>query len=418
MFATNHKTLAIIGLMALALLFSTHEDSSKAHASISKVGKKDRAYWVKTMDHIAHPVIWNLSEETLRKNMPRETRGKVHDMSLLEAFGRTLCGLGPWLELGPDDTPEGKLRDEYIKRTLKAMSHAVDPESPDYLDFSDNVSRQPLVDAAFLCEGLVRARTQILERLDAETRENLIRELRKASKIVAWESNWLLFSSMIEATLLDLTGECNKENMMKGLNRFLIEGWYKGDGLYSDGKEYHQDFYNSIVIHPMITDVLFLMKKNGMEEADDMLKMHLPRQQRFAVQLERLISPEGTYPCIGRSICYRFGVFHSLAHTAYYHRLPDNLPPEQVRSAMTAVIRRQLSTKGNFDKDGWLTIGFSGHQINMSETYINTGSTYMCMAGFMPLGLTPDDPFWSKPYMPWTNLKAWDGTDVGADHAL
>ena len=167
----------------------------------------------------------------------------------------------------------------------------------------------------------------------------------------------------------------------------------------------------------MLTDVLELLDRNGLCDKE-MLKTHLQRQQRFAVQLERLISPEGTYPCIGRSICYRFGVFHSLAHTCFYHRLPSNLPAGQVRSALTALIRRQISAKNTFDAQGWLTIGFSGHQLDMSETYINTGSTYMCAAVFLPLGLPASDPFWSEPWQPWTNLKAWKGIDVGADHAL
>ena len=369
------------------------------------------------MDEVARPVIWNLSEGTLRQNMPRESKGKPHEMCYLEAFGRTLCGIGPWLELGADDTKEGKLREEYIKRTIQAIEHAVDPSSPDYLVWDERQGRQPLVDAAFLCEGLVRARTQILERLDSKTRQQLIEALRLTGRMKPYESNWLLFGSMIEATLYDLTGECDMEKLMYGVNRFMVDGWYKGDGLYSDGRDYHQDFYNSIVIHPMLTDILELMERNNMGNKE-MLDTHLKRQQRFAVQLERLISPEGTYPCIGRSICYRFGVFHSLAHTCFYHRLPSNLPAGQVRSALSALIRRQIKAKDTFDAQGWLTIGFSGHQLDMSETYINTGSTYMCAAVFLPLGLPSSDPFWAEPWQPWTNLKAWKGIDVGADHAL
>lgn len=383
----------------------------------ARSGERDRAEWVKNMDRIARPVIWNLSEESLRANMPRETRGTQHDMSLLEAFGRTLCGIGPWLELGPDDTREGRLRAEYIDRVMTALQHAVDPQSPDYLVWSGAIGRQPLVDAAFLCEGLVRARTQILERLDDTTRQNLIAALRLNAQITPYESNWLLFGSMVEALLLELTGECNMDKLMYGVNRFMRDGWYVGDGLYSDGADYHQDFYNSIVIHPMLTDVLEELVRCGVD-VGDMLDKQLRRQQRFAEQLERLISPEGTYPCVGRSICYRFGVFHSLAHTCYYHRLPEKVSPAQVRCAMTAVMHRQLKVKGTFDSEGWLTIGFAGHQIEMSETYINTGSTYMCMAAFLPLGLPANDPFWTDPAAEWTNLKAWKGVDVGSDHAL
>ena len=32
--------------------------------------------------------------------------------------------------------------------------------------------------------------------------------------------------------------------------------WYKGDGIYGDGPQFHWDYYNSFVIHPMLLDVL------------------------------------------------------------------------------------------------------------------------------------------------------------------
>jgi hypothetical protein len=54
----------------------------------------------------------------------------------------------------------------------------------------------------------------------------------------------------------------------------------------------------------------------------------------------------------------------------------------------------------------------------MGEEYINTGSVYLCMAVFLPLGLPESDPFWSRPAADWTSRKAWMGVDVGADHAL
>ena len=55
--------------------------------------------------------------------------------SYLEAVGRTVCGIAPWLELGEDDTPEGQLRKKYIELTVKGISNAVNPSSPDYLIF-------------------------------------------------------------------------------------------------------------------------------------------------------------------------------------------------------------------------------------------------------------------------------------------
>lgn len=280
----------------------------------------------------------------------------------------------------------------------------------------DNRHSQPLVDAAFLSQGLLRAPVQLWGNLDADTKERLVHELKRTRGIKPNESNWLLFASMVEAALLEFTGEYDAQRLYYGVNRFIDE-WYKGDAWYGDGEEFHLDYYNSLVIHPMLTDVLHIMKKHGLERAE-YLDRQLLRQQRMAAQLERMISPEATYPVVGRSIVYRFGAFHALAQITLLDKLSQPLSGGQVRSALTAVMQRQLSMPGTFDENGWLKIGFAGSQINMSESYINTGSLYMCTAVFLPLGLSANHPFWTEPYSEWTNLKAWKGVDVGADKAL
>jgi hypothetical protein len=222
---------------------------------------------------------------------------------------------------------------------------------------------------------------------------------------------------MVEAALLEFTGECNQERLVNGVRVFMTE-WYGGDSIYSDGPDVHVDYYNSYVIHPMLTDVLKVMEKHNVEGGNEWLECQTVRQKRYAAILERMISPDGTYPVVGRSISYRFGAFHALSHASFMGLLPEELHPAQVRSALTAVIRRQLSVEGNFDENGWLTVGFAGHQVEMSEPYINTGSQYLCCSVFIPLGLPATDPFWSSPSMEWTNLKAWGGQTVPRDKAL
>ncbi len=397
-------TLLVLGIPALA-------DSQTN-------GSEDRAYWVKTLVKIADPVLSNLSRNTLKKNMPFESLSEDplrKDVSYLEAVGRTICGIAPWLELGTDNTEEGKLRVMYINKTVEGIKNAVNPASPDYLVF-DNRHPQPLVDAAFLAQGLLRAPTQLWGNLDAVTKQRVITEFKRSRSIRPYESNWLLFASIVEAALLEFTGEYDSERLHNGVTRFCKD-WYKGDAWYGDGANFHMDYYNSLVIHPMLTDVLILLKKHNLDGAQ-YLDAQLKRMERFAVQQERFISPEGTYPVVGRSIVYRFGVFHALAQASLQQNLPEELPAAQVRCALTAVLKRQIEPSGNFDKNGWLRIGFTGSQIHMSEGYINTGSLYLCTAAMLPLGLPASHPFWHDPYMEWTTLKAWKGIDVGRDKAL
>ena len=188
-------------------------------------GAEDRAVWVEKMVQIADPVLTNLSQNTLKQNMPYESKDPSRQkFSYLEAVGRLICGISPWLELGPDDTPEGKLRAKYIDLTVKGLKNGVNPNSPDYLEFGEPY--QPLVDAAFLAQGLLRASKQLWGNLDDEGKAWMITELKRSRNIKAWENNWLLFASMVEAALLEFTGECDMERLTYGVKRFR-DDWYK-----------------------------------------------------------------------------------------------------------------------------------------------------------------------------------------------
>ena len=196
-------------------------------------------------------------------------------------------------------------------------------------------------------------------------KKKLVYELKRTRGIKPNESNWLLFASMVEAALLEFTGEYDSQRLYYGVNRFIDE-WYKGDAWYGDGAELHLDYYNSLVIHPMLTDVLSVMKKHGLERAE-FLERQLVRQQRMAAQLERMISPEATYPVVGRSIVYRFGVFHALSQIALLDKIPQPLSKGQIRSALTAVMQRQISMPGTLMKrvaENWL--------FRQSDKYVRT----------------------------------------------
>lgn len=381
-------------------------------------GAADRELWLKEMTRIARPVVENLSKQQLKEKMPFETAGKSDErkpVSYLEAWGRTVCGLAPWLELGADNSPEGKTRGEFIAMAQKAMRNAVDPKSKDYMVFGGH--HQSLVDAAFMAQGILRAPNKLYRELDRQTQALIVKALKDTRAVKPNESNWLMFASIVEAALLEFTGECDCARLVYGIHRFMEDGWYKGDAVYGDGAEVHVDYYNSLVIQPMLTDVLRVLSKHHWQESQ-FLDQQLKRHARLAAELERLVSPEGTYPCIGRSITYRFGSFHALSEAALLGILPSSVSAGQVRAALTAVLKRQLQNPDNFDPQGWLRIGFAGSQRAMGEKYINTGSEYMCMAFFVAMGLPQTDAFWTAPYADWTNVKAWAGQKMSADHAL
>jgi hypothetical protein len=375
----------------------------------------DRDYWVGVMRRLADPVLTNLANGTLKAKMPVEQAAGANRATVthLEALGRLLAGMAPWLELPPDDTAEGRLRAQYADLARRSISRAVDPASPDFLNFTRD--RQPLVDAAFLGEALLRAPRTLVDGLDASAKRQLVAALESTRAIVPNYNNWLLFTATVEAALKRLGAGWDPLRVDYAIRQH--QQWYKGDGIYGDGPEFHWDYYNSFVIHPMMLDVLG--ECAGEQTAwKDALAIEEQRAQRYAAIQERLIAPDGSFPAIGRSIAYRFGAFHLLAQSALRRALPEGVSPAQVRGALTAIIKRAIEAPGTFDADGWLRIGFCGHQPGVGETYISTGSLYLCAVGLLPLGLAASDDFWSSPPQPWTSVRAWTGRAFAIDHSF
>jgi hypothetical protein len=321
--------------------------------------------------------------------------------------------MSPWLELGADQTAEGQVRKRFIELAQKSMKMAVDPKSPDFMNFNDG--GQPLVDAAFLAHAILRAPNVLWAQLDRTTKSQVVAAMKSSRTVTPGYNNWLLFSAMVEAFLL-FSGEQHDEMRMDLSIKKHME-WYKGDGMYGDGPDFHWDYYNSYVIQPMLVDILHELSKHN-KGYEKTFQTVVTRARRYADIQERLISPEGTFPAIGRSLAYRFGAFQLLSQMALQHRLPEALKPAQVRSALSAVIQRMIEAPGVFDSKGWLTIGFFGHQPQIAETYISTGSLYLCSVGLLALGLPASDPFWADAPQDWTSKIIWSGKNFPADHAI
>lgn len=377
----------------------------------------DRAYWVEVLTRVAHPVLQAASAGELKARMPVEApHGNVADrrqFTHLEAVGRLLAGIAPWLESGPVTGAEGRLRAQYADWSRRAIQSGTDPRSPDFLNF--NRGRQPVVDTAFLALAVVRAPTELWRKLDKTTQGQVMAAFQSSRVILPAYSNWLLFSAMVEAALAFMGAWWDPMRVDDAVR--TVETWYKGDGVYGDGPPFHWDYYNSYVIQPMLLTILDTVSKSS-SAWDAFRPAALERARRYAAIQERSISPEATFPPLGRSLCYRFGAFHLLAEMAWRRQLPAGVSPQQVRSALTAVMRRMVEAPGAFDAHGWLTCGFYGHQPSIAESYISTGSCYLCSAAWLPLGLPADDAFWAAAAQPWTSKQVWNGAAVAPDHAI
>ncbi|MGH9470430.1 MAG: DUF2264 domain-containing protein [Terriglobia bacterium] len=405
-------------LLKGAAAFGTLGSLKRAgQAQFAGAREDDRQYWIRVLTRVADPVLSALSARKLKATMPVEApHGNADErrqFTYLEAMGRLLAGVAPWLETGADLGEEGRLRHQYADLARAAIQAGTDPKSPDFMNFTQG--SQPVVDTAFLTLAILRAPVELWQKLDKGTQQNVVRALRSSRVIKPGYNNWLLFSAMVEAGLSFMGVWWDPMRIDYAIR--AVNSWYKGDGLYGDGPEFHFDYYNSFVIQPMLLTVLDATSRVS-RAWDQFRPAALTRARRYAAIQERLIGPDGSFPAVGRSLAYRFGAFHHLAEMSLRRRLPASVAPEQVRCALTAVMRRMIEAPGTFDAHGWLTVGFCGHQPAIAESYISTGSCYLCSAAWLPLGLPASDPFWAGPARKWTAQRAWSGEEVQPDHAL
>ena len=368
--------LRLITLAFISVFFLTAASAKKK----TTAPVNDRQQWVELCYRIAAPVLENMSKGELQKNMQLELSptwdGRDKRVAYMETFGRLMAGISPWLALPDDDTEEGKMRKQMREWAVLAW-----------------------------------------QLLDETTQKRYIERFQRLKIVRPAYNNWLLFRGLIEAFLMSVGEDADQYVLTVASNK--INEWYLSDGWYSDGSEFALDYYNAYVIHPMYIEMLEVLNKHHFWTPIS-TKLAIKRMQRFNVFMERLISPEGTYPAFGRSVVYRMGAFQTLAMAAWKYGLPEGMSNGQVRSALTAVMNNMFKVEGNFNEKGFLQLGFAGHQPDLSNYYTNNGSLYMTSLVFMPLGLPADHPFWKDAAEPWTSQKAWSGQPFPIDghHSL
>ena len=281
----------------------------------------DREKWCDALYTMAEPVLSLMSEGRLQEKMLVETSptwdGRDVRVTYMECFGRLMAGLAPWISLPDDGTDECMMRKQLREWALSSYRNAVDPESPDCLLWESE--DQTLVDAAYIAESFLRGYDALWIPLDSLTKQRYIRAFSQLRRVDPPYSNWLLFSATVECFLKKAASAQDNYRISSSLRK--IKEWYVGDGWYSDGPHFAFDYYNSYVIHPMYVECMEVLtdggKYGGAAYSAADFNEAVGRMQRFGMILERLISPEGTYPAVGRSITYRTGVLQPLASLKY-----------------------------------------------------------------------------------------------------
>ncbi|WP_037488484.1 DUF2264 domain-containing protein [Sphingomonas phyllosphaerae] len=410
------------GLTVAGLATTTAEAQTRVTEPPLPDGATDRADALALLRRMAEPVLGRMARGRLHAEWTPELSptwdGRNPGVAYLEAFGRLIDGIAPWLALPDDASEEGRLRATLRTQALQSYTHAVDPRSPDYLLWRGH--GQALVDSAYFTSALLRAPDALWKPLDAKTKARIVEEIKGLRRISPPYQNWLLFAAMNEAFLFAIGEDWDPMRVDLTIKKMLE--WYVGDGWYGDGQRFHYDYYNSYVIQPMLVQILARLAAgkpsfNNLRPAEELARA-VKREQRYAEHLERMIAPDGSYAAIGRSLTYRTAVHQPLGHLAWRGQLPDTLPPGQVRAATMAAQRRVFADPSNFNADGFLTIGFARHQPTLGDVYSNAGSMYIASESLIALGLPADHAYWTAAPQPWTMRRAFDGQDFRKDYAV
>jgi hypothetical protein len=413
---------AVAATAAPSVTASPRADSSSGDQPLP-TGEADRAYMVGILEKMALPVLERMASGRLRREWTPDVSptwdGRPIEVGYLEAFARLMDGIAPWLALPDDDGAEGRLRRRIRDLALESYARSVDPKSPDRLAWEGH--GQTLVDSAYFTSALLRAPDALWKPLDSASKQRIVGVIKGLRRVSPPYQNWLLFASMNEAFLF-FAGE-DWDPMRVDLTVKLFSGnWYAGDGWYQDGEDFHFDYYNSYVIHPMLVMVLETVTRlnPGFNNLKPQVEFEraLKRMQRFGEHLERMIGPDGAYAAIGRSLTYRTAAHQALGVLAWRGWLPDSLSPGRVRAATVAAQRRVFADPSNFDARGFLTIGFTRAQPSLGDWYSNAGSMYIASESLVALGLPASAPYWTVPAEPWTMRLAYSGCDFPKDYPV
>ncbi|GAA5122996.1 DUF2264 domain-containing protein [Pseudonocardia adelaidensis] len=244
---------------------------------------------------------------------------------------------------------------------------------------------QPMVESASVALGLLTARHWTWDRLDDGERDRLEEWLRGALRHEPAPNNWYLFP-MAVAAFLDEVGRGDAETA-RALDRAhdLLEGWYRGDGWYSDGDGRAFDHYIGWAMHLYPVLVAHLRGDTARLE-------HLgPRLEEFLGSFAATFDVDGAPLRQGRSLTYRTAALSAVALGEVVGWTP--LRPGQTRRILSAGLRYFLD-RGALT-DGILSRGWHGPHAATLQTYSGPASPYWAGKGFVGLLLPESAPLWT-----------------------
>ncbi|MDT3399774.1 DUF2264 domain-containing protein, partial [Streptomyces sp. B1866] len=306
----------------------------------------------------------------------------------LEGYARTFL-LAAFRVAGAGGADPGGLLAGYADGLAAGTRRPVDPDLPPAAgDESWPVIRdrgQAMVEAASVALALRLTRPWLWDRLADPVRQRAVAWLSAALRRAPHDNNWWLFPLTVGGFLAEAGADTDaaRAAVARGLER--LEGWYAGDGWYTDGRPRAFDHYNGWALH------LYPVLHAHLSGDRGLLDRYGPRLAAHLRGYTRLFGGDGAPLHLGRSLTYRFAAAAPLFAGALTGHTP--LAPGATRRLASGALRHFLDRGAA--AGGLLSLGWYGPHAPTVQSYSGPASPYWAAKGFLGLLLPADDPVWT-----------------------
>lgn len=357
---------------------------------MTRTPAEDRAHWERTADRLLLAVRPYATDEHALIQLPGTPSDNGARSDGLEGFARTFLLAGFRLA-GAGGADRHDLAGWYAA----GLAAGTDPDLPErWPTFAE--CGQAKVEAASIALALHETRPWIWDRLDDRVRGRVLDWLAPMVGDAMPGNNWVWFQGITEAFARTAGGRWSQQDLDRVIA--LTDGWYAGDGWYSDGltggEHRNFDHYNGWAMHLY---PLWFCRVLGDAAPAGLLDRYRDRLRRFLADQRLLIGANGSPLIQGRSLTYRHAALASVWTGSLFDATP--LMPGETR-AIAGRVLDHFTDHGATDDQGLLTLGWHRPFRGVLQSYSGPASPYWASKGFIGLALPPHHPVWTQELTP------------------
>ncbi|WP_326609008.1 DUF2264 domain-containing protein [Streptomyces scopuliridis] len=347
---------------------------------------EDRAHWERTADRLLLAVRPYATDEHALIQLPGPPSHSGARSDGLEGFARTFLLAGFRLA-GAGGADRHDLAGWYAA----GLAAGTDPKNPErWPTFAE--CNQAKVEAASIALALHETRPWIWDRLDDRVRSRVLDWLAPMVGDPMPGNNWVWFQGVTEAFARTAGGQWRQQDLDRVIA--LTDGWYAGDGWYSDGltggERRNFDHYNGWAMHLY---PLWFCRILGNAAPSGLLDRYRARLRRFLEDQRLLVGANGSPLVQGRSLTYRHAALASLWTGALFDATP--LAAGETRAIANRMLDH-FTAHGATDAQDLLTLGWHRPFRGVLQVYSGPGSPYWASKGFIGLALPPQHAVWTE----------------------